>query len=76
MGSTFLGGIYVVAATKDGKTDYWVAATRREDAVIAVELLLGPGWTVALTDRRVSPQQIDALKLRPNGVCQLKSAQS
>ena len=36
--------IYVVAATKDDTTVYWATATRREDAVTAVELLLGPGW--------------------------------
>jgi hypothetical protein len=32
-----VGGIYVVEAKKDGVTDYWAAATIRENAVAAVE---------------------------------------
>ncbi len=63
--------IYVVAATKDDTTVYWATATRREDAVTAVELLLGPGWTVALTERRITPAQGAVLKLRDNDIREL-----
>ena len=39
--------IFVVISTRGDTTLHWAAATRSEDAVTAVELLLGPGWTVA-----------------------------
>lgn len=63
--------IYVVAATKNDATIYWATATRREDAVTAIQLLLGPGWTVAFTERRITPAQVAALKLKNNDVCEL-----
>ena len=66
-----VGGIYVVQASKDGITQYWAAATIREDAVRTVEMELGPGWTVTLTNRRLTGQRLSALKLRPNGVQKL-----
>ncbi len=66
--------IWVVAATKNDTVIYWATTTRREDAVSAVELLLGPGWAVALTERRITPAQAAALKLRDNYVCELQSA--
>ena len=36
MGNTLIGGIYVVVATKDGKTEYWAAATPRDEAAATV----------------------------------------
>jgi len=63
--------IYVVAATKDNTTLYWATATQREDAVTAVELLLGPGWAVALTERRITPAQGAVLRLRDNDIREL-----
>jgi hypothetical protein len=74
MSNALGGGIYVVAATKDGKTEYWAAATVRAEAVAAVERQLTSEWTVTLTDRRLTSQKIKALKLRPNAVCQLSEA--
>jgi len=72
MGNTLAGGVYIVAATKDNQTDYWAAATRREDAVGAVYRLLAPGWMATLTERRITPDQVRAMKLRPGGVRKLR----
>jgi hypothetical protein len=74
MGNEYAGGVHVVAATKDGKTEYWAATTLRVDAIVAVRHVIGPGWTLALTERRLTPEQIAALKMHPNSVCQLKGA--
>jgi hypothetical protein len=71
MGDPLVGGIYVVQASKDGVTQYWCAATIRENAIPAVKNELGPGWTVTLTNRRLTGQRLSALKLRPNGVQKL-----
>jgi hypothetical protein len=72
MRDRWAGDVHIVAATKDSQTEYWVAATRREEAVAAVQQLLVPGWTVSLTDRRISPAQASVLHLRPNGVRKLR----
>jgi hypothetical protein len=71
MGSVLVGGIYVVQASRDGKTEYWAAATIRGKAAAAVEKELGEGWTVTLTDRRLTGQRLSKLRLRPNGVQKL-----
>lgn len=72
MGNKLVGDVYIVAATKDSQIDYWVAATRREDAVAAVRRLLAPEWKVTLTDRRITPKQVAVLHLPPNGVRRLR----
>ena len=72
--NTFAGGVSVVVATGVGKIEYWVAATQREAAMSTVQQLLAPGWTAVLTDRRLTPKQVAALKLRPGGACKLKYA--
>jgi hypothetical protein len=72
MGNECDGGVYVVGATKGGKTEYWAAATPRDEAVGAVLELLPPGWSAVLTDRRIKPDKIYDLKLKPNGVRQMK----
>lgn len=64
--------IFVVISTRGDTTLHWAAATRSEDAVTAVELLLGPGWTVVLTERHITPEQAAALNLRDNEVRELK----
>jgi hypothetical protein len=61
-----LGGIYVVEATKDGVVEYWAAATLQENAVSAVANQLGPGWTVTLTEQRLTSQRLSILKMLPN----------
>ena len=72
MRDRWTGDVQIVAATKDSRTEYWVAATRREEAVAAVQQLLVPGWTATLADRRISPAQIAVLHQRPNGVRKLR----
>jgi hypothetical protein len=66
-----VGGIYVVQAAKDGVTEYWAAATLQENAVAAVEKEMGSGWTVTLTDRRLTGQRLSKLQMRPNSVRKL-----
>ena len=68
-----VGGIYVVQATKDGLTEFWAAATIRADAVATVQKVIGPEWTVVLTDRRLTNHRLSTLKLRPNGVQKLST---
>jgi hypothetical protein len=38
MGKLYADATYVVAASKDGKTEYWVAATSAKQATAAVQL--------------------------------------
>ena len=71
MGNVLVGGLYVVQATKHGKTEYWAVATIRDKAVAAVEKELDDGWTVTLTDRRLTGQRLSKLRLRPSGVQKL-----
>jgi hypothetical protein len=71
MGNVLVGGIYVVQTKKGDQTEYWAAATIQEKAVAAVEKQLGPGWTVTLTDRRVTGQRLSKLMMRPNTVRKL-----
>lgn len=72
MRNRWRGDVFIVAATKDSQTEYWVAATRREEAVAAVQQLLAPGWTATLTDRRISPAQVAVLHLSQNYVRKLR----
>jgi hypothetical protein len=65
-------GVYVVATSKGSMTVYWAAATEQADAVAIVQQCLPPGWTAILTDRRLTPEEIASLTLRPGGVRQLK----
>jgi hypothetical protein len=71
MGNALVGGVYVVQAKKGDKIEYWAAATIHEKAVAAVEKELGPGWTVVLTDRRLTSQRLSKLRMRPNTVQKL-----
>jgi hypothetical protein len=71
MRSSVVGSVYVIQATKDGKTEFWAAATVRENAVAAVERELGDGWIVTLTDRRLTRQRLSILKMFPNAVRRL-----
>jgi hypothetical protein len=65
--NTFAGGVQVVATVKAGQVVYWAVATSREDALSTVQQLLALGWTASLTYRRLTPDQVAALKLRPGG---------
>lgn len=72
MPNALADGIYVVASSKGNMTVYWAAATEQADAVGTVQQRLPPGWTAVLTDRRLTPDEIASLNLRPGGVRQLK----
>ena len=65
------GGIYVVAAMKDGEVEYWAAATLQENAVAAVQKQVGSNWLVALTDQRLTNKRLSVLKMLPNTVRKL-----
>jgi hypothetical protein len=60
--------VHVVEATKDDQTDYWAAATHREDAIAAVRSQVHPDWKLVLTERRL------VLTIRRNIVRKLKAA--
>jgi hypothetical protein len=64
MAHEYAGGFYVVAATKDGKTEYWAAATLREHAVDEVRKELGPGWNASFTERRIATETMRDLKMQ------------
>lgn len=73
MGNEYAGGIYVIEAAKDGKTEYWAAAVPREQAVEVVRQQAPPGWSLRLTERRLPVATVAGLKMRLNSVRQLKS---
>ena len=66
-----VSGIYVVQAKTDDVVEYWAAATLPENAIAAVEKILGPGWIVILTKRRLTGQRLSLLKMLPNTVGKL-----
>jgi hypothetical protein len=71
MSNTYAGGVYIVATTNGREKADWAAAVPREQAVAAVESQLAPGWTAMLTERRLTPGQVEALKMRVNSVRKL-----
>ena len=71
MRKRIFGGIYVVAAMKDGEVEYWAAATLQEDAVAAVHKQVGPDWLITLTDQRLTNKRLSILKMQPNTVRKL-----
>jgi hypothetical protein len=72
MGNEYAGGIYVIAATKDGRTEYCAVLENR--AIEAVRDQIGPGWKLSLTTKRLTAAQVAELKMRTNSVRQLKRA--
>jgi hypothetical protein len=65
------GGIYFVAAMKNGEVEYWAAATLQENAVEAVQKQVGAGWLVTLTEQRLTDKRLSVLKMGPNTVRKL-----
>ena len=65
-----VGGIYIVQAAKDGVTEYWAAVTLQENGLPQSKRNWA-GWTVTLTDRRLTSQRLSMLKMRPNTVRKL-----
>ena len=72
MGKAFAGRIYVVAATKNGQTEFWAAATPRKIAAAEVQQLLPTGWMAVPTGWRLNPEKVAALNMRANSVRKLK----
>lgn len=72
MGNEYAGGIHVVAAKKDEKTEYWAAAFPESRVLEEVGMLVAPGWHLTLTGKRLSTQKAVELKMRPYSVRQLK----
>jgi hypothetical protein len=68
MNNAFAGRIYVVAATKDGQTEFWAAATPRKTAAAEVQQLLPTGWMAVPTGWRLTPEKVAELNMRANSV--------
>ena len=69
MGYANVADIAVVAATKDGEIEYWAVTLPRENAEEAVmSRMVGPGWTVCLTDQHITPRRAAALSMQSDRV--------
>jgi hypothetical protein len=64
----------LVEAEKDGQTEYWAAATHRDDAIVAVGTQTGPDWKLVLTERRLTGKEAAKLKMGHNSVRKLNAA--
>jgi hypothetical protein len=71
MRNGFARAVYVVIATKNGKTEYWAAATPRHRAAAAVQRLLPGGWRVTFLGWLLSPTKAAALKMSSGSVRKL-----
>lgn len=71
MQNGFARVIYVVAATKNGRTEFWAAATVRYLAASAVQRALPPGWRILFLGWRLSPAKAAALKMSSDSVRKL-----
>jgi hypothetical protein len=69
---TYAGDVYIVTGTKDGETEYWVAATPRDEALDAVRDQIAPGWTPHLTDQLLPSEMVVQLDMRADSVLRLK----
>jgi hypothetical protein len=63
--------VYVVAAVKADKTEYWAAAVPRGRAVEQVRQSLAQGWRVTLTGWRLPAVRVATLNLKANRVCKI-----
>jgi hypothetical protein len=73
MGNEYAGGVHIVAAVKDGRTELWAAATPEAKALEAVQAMLAAGWKAErITGQRLTLVKADALRLRVNGVRKLE----
>lgn len=75
-GNEYAGGVHVVLALNGTQSEIWAAATRRSDALEAVQAMLGKDWkAVRIIETRLTADRVAALKLRPGGVRKLTEAQ-
>lgn len=71
MRNGFTRAIYIVTATRNGRTEFWAAATPRHRAAAAVQRVLQPGWRTMFLGWRLSPTKAAALKMSSNSVRKL-----
>jgi hypothetical protein len=77
MGQSFGSGIQLVEVTTDDlvrgepKKQVWVAAARPELAVALVLAAVPEGWSAALSDVQLKPEEIAVLKMQPGDVREL-----
>jgi hypothetical protein len=76
MNTLFAEFVYVVSATKNGRSEFWAAATPRDSAAEHVRRSLPPGWKAILTGWRLGPERTAELEMRPNTVRKLTEASS
>jgi hypothetical protein len=62
---------HVVEARKGGQTEFWAAATHRDDALTAIASQTPPDWILVLTERCLTGEQAADLKMRHNSVRKL-----
>ena len=61
----------IVSASKADLIQHWVMASPPQQVVVAVQLMLGREWTVALANLRLKPLCLERLKLRRDEMRQL-----
>jgi hypothetical protein len=71
MGNGYADTIYVVIAWKDGRSEFWAAATPPHKAATEVQQFLPSGWIANFTGWRLQPQKSTSLKMRANSVRKL-----
>jgi hypothetical protein len=71
MRNRFARTVYIVAATKYSRTEFWAVATARHEATSAVQRVLPPGWQIIFLGWRLSPTKAAELKMSPNSVRKL-----
>jgi hypothetical protein len=64
--------VHVVSATAKGAERLWAVALPRENAIEAIKQRVGPEWQLALTNRRLTVEEIAVLELCRGGVRRLK----
>lgn len=65
---------HVVQATKDGQTEYWAAASHRDDALALVGSQTPSDWNLLLTERCLKGEQAADLKMMHDSVRKLTDA--
>jgi hypothetical protein len=77
MAQSFDGGFHLIEVKTDElvrglpKKQLWVAAAKREQAVALVLAEVLEGWTAALLDTHLEPQEAALLKMQPGDVREL-----
>jgi hypothetical protein len=56
----------VISASKDDLTEYWGVASEPQQALFAVQLKMGPEWSVTLATPRLKLSCLERLQLRPD----------